>query len=280
MSAAGFKRSMPLVLKHEGGKVDDPRDPGGRTNQGVTQRVYNGYRVKRGLPVLDVYDMEPAERDAIYKLQYWDAIHGDQLPDGVDYVVFDGAVNSGPSQSIKWLQRALGNLPVDGQIGQATLAAVAEHGDPDALVEAICDRRMAFLQALKTWGTFGKGWSRRVASVRSIGRAWASGRDPVPLEKPEPTRKAPVSDAKKKPGKGVADATTGGGIVTGGLGTAIETAKEALEPYIGASPIVRNIVVGMIVLGLLLTIGGMAYRWWAARQTAKLDDALDLGVPA
>lgn len=92
-----------------------------------------------------VQKLTAPERDAIYRRQYWDAIKGDKLPAGVDYVVFDGAVNSGPKQSIKWLQRALGSAyrgQIDGVIGLATFAALEATEDHDALIDRICDRRM------------------------------------------------------------------------------------------------------------------------------------------
>lgn len=104
--------------------------------------------------------MTPVERDDIYDRQYWDAVKADQLPAGVDYVVFDGAVNSGPMQSIKWLQRALQPVytgQIDGVMGLATLAALNATNNHDALVDRICDRRLAFLKALRTWCTFGRG---------------------------------------------------------------------------------------------------------------------------
>lgn len=184
---------MPRILAHEGGKVDDPQDPGGRTNQGVIQRVYDAYRIRLGLRQRDVYDMDPAERDAIYKDQYWRAIRGDELPAGLDYVVFDGAVNSGPARSIKWLQRAL-NVEADGHIGSITLAAVREQ-DAAELIDEICDIRMAFLKSLRTWGRFGKGWTSRVDGVRKVGKAWAK-KEPVSVAPAQPTPKAtaPAAD--------------------------------------------------------------------------------------
>ncbi|QRM54083.1 hypothetical protein F3Y30_05605 [Sinorhizobium sp. BG8] len=91
-------------------------------------------------------------------------------PRAVSYVAFNGAVNSGVLQSAKWLQRALG-IKADGVIGPATLAAIRACQNHDALVDAICDRRLAFLRGLKTWKTFGKGWASRVAGVRSVGKA-------------------------------------------------------------------------------------------------------------
>jgi lysozyme family protein len=182
-----FQRSMPRVLAHEGGKVDDPEDPGGRTNQGVTQRVYDAYRVRIGARKRDVYDMDAAERDAIYKDQYWNAVRGDDLPAGLDYVVFDGAVNSGPSRSIKWLQQALG-VEIDGHIGSITLAAAQAHPIPE-LIDKICAIRMAFLKKLKHWPKFGRGWTSRVDGVRKVGKGWAN-KEPVSVAPAKPTPKA------------------------------------------------------------------------------------------
>jgi lysozyme family protein len=283
MTTNGFARALPRVLAHEGGYVNDPHDPGGATNRGITFRVYDAYRTRKGLPTRDVRAIAAAEVSEIYRLQYWDAVKGDELPPGLDYVLFDGAVNSGPSQSIKWLQRALGTVAIDGQIGQATLAAVMEHGRPADLVDKICDRRLAFLQALKTWPRFGKGWRARVEGVRKTAKPWALGVGAAPIDaQAKPTHKAPMSDAKTLPGKGAADAATGGGVVTGGLGGALDAARQQLEPLAGASPVVGRIVAGLVIVGIVLTLGGMAYRWWAARKGKQLVDALDLpqGVAA
>lgn len=188
MTATGFHRSMPRILAHEGGKVDDPQDPGGRTNQGVTQAVYTAYRARIGLGHRDVFDMDAGDRDAIYKDQYWRAIRGDDLPAGLDYVVFDGAVNSGPSRSAKWLQTALGVDP-DGQIGSITLAAAQGYKDIPGLIDRVCDLRMAFLKRLRHWPRFGKGWTSRVSGVRAVGKAWAR-KEPVSVSPAEPTPKA------------------------------------------------------------------------------------------
>lgn len=272
---------MPRVLVHEGGKVDDPQDPGGRTNQGVIQRVYDAYRKRKGLEPRDVYDMDAAERDEIYRLQYWNACHCDELPPGVDYAVFDGAVHSGPSQSIKWLQRALGTVTVDGQMGQATLNAVQEYGNPARLVDAMCDRRLAFLKALRTWPRFGGGWSKRVAGVRKVAKAWAI-RTSVSVEPAEPTPKAPISHAKAMPTRAGADVATTSGVASGGIGGALETARSQLEPLADVIPAVGKIVAFLVIAGVVLMIGGMAYRWYANRQAVALADALDLpkGVAA
>jgi len=101
----------------------------------------------------------------MYKRKYWDAVKGDDLPEGVDYVVFDCAVNSGPGRAAKFLQEVV-KVNADGAIGPATLKAVAAMHPAD-IISAYNIRRLDFLQALPTWDTFGKGWARRVVEVKS-----------------------------------------------------------------------------------------------------------------
>lgn len=167
-----FSQALAKVLVSEGGYVNDPKDPGGATNKGITQAVYDSWRVSRGLSSSPVKNISDAAVSMIYRERYWDAAKCDQLPAGVSYVVFDGAVNSGVSQSSKWLQRALGVID-DGQIGPKTIAAAKQYHDADQLIDAICDQRLKFLKSLKTWPHFGKGWSARVSSVRAAGKAIA-----------------------------------------------------------------------------------------------------------
>lgn len=158
-----FAEALQRVLKHEGGFVNHPADPGGMTNLGVTKRVWEEWI---GHPATEqtMRSLTPARVAPLYKRKYWDKIRGDDLPDGVDYVVFDAAVNSGPGRAAKWLQACVG-VEVDGEIGPKTLAAVAAFkGD---LVDDYSKRRLSFLMDLPHWATFGKGWSRRVAEVQS-----------------------------------------------------------------------------------------------------------------
>ncbi len=141
-----FARALQLVLVHEGGYVDHPQDPGGATNKGVTlavfQRFYGSARSKADLRAITATQVEH-----IYKTGYWDKCQCDELPDGVDYVVFDQAVNSGPGQSAKWLQAAVG-VAVDGAIGPQSLAAAMQR-DPVQVMQAMCEARLAFLKRLK-----------------------------------------------------------------------------------------------------------------------------------
>lgn len=166
-----YAASLAAVLVHEGGYVNHPRDPGGATNKGVTQRVYDDWRERKGLPRRSVRELQQSELEAIYRRQYWDIVKGDELPSGVDYCVFDFAVNSGVNRAARYLQRAVGAAE-DGQIGPVTLKAVAAM-EPDCLVDNICNARMTFLKGLTTFDVFGRGWSRRVEDVRAKAKAMA-----------------------------------------------------------------------------------------------------------
>lgn len=160
-----FDACFDLMIKHEGGYVNNPADPGGMTNLGVTKRVWEAYIGK----IVSEAEMRGLTKDKVkplYRKNYWDKICGDDLPDGVDYAVFDFAVNSGPSRAAKTLQKAVG-VAQDGSIGPKTLAKVSD-ANPRELVQDICEQRMNFLQALPTWTVFGKGWKRRVEEVEAV----------------------------------------------------------------------------------------------------------------
>jgi lysozyme family protein len=160
-----FNVCFDLMLAHEGGYIDHPQDPGGRTNHGVTQRVWEEW-LGRPVSEKEMRALTPTMVKPLYKRKYWDACRADDLVAGVDYVVFDVAVNSGPGRAIKFLQSCVG-ATVDGGFGPATLAAVKKaEEDPARLIELYCAKRLEFLQSLKTFETFGKGWSRRVQEVK------------------------------------------------------------------------------------------------------------------
>lgn len=269
-----FDRALAKVLVHEGGFVNHPKDPGGATNQGVTQAVYDDYRRGLGQKLRGVKLLEKGERDSIYRVRYWALINGDSLPPGVSYVVFDGAVNSGVGRSVRWLQRALG-IPADGIVGPQTLVAVRNHQNHDALVRSICALRMAFLRSLETWTTFGTGWSRRVDAVRSVGQAWAMGdTGPTITYVPGGEAKALQRDAKAMPAMAFADAATGSGLGTGALAGALQKAQDQLLPLAGGSDLIGQTVAVLAFASVTLTVGGLLYRWWATRRRADLAEAL------
>jgi lysozyme family protein len=156
-----YPQALKQVLKYEGGYVDHPKDPGGPTNKGITQAVYDAWQKKNGLPTQSVRNISDAAVAAIYKQQYWDAISGDDLPSGVDFAVFDFAVNSGVSRAAKYLQAVVG-VTQDGQIGPQTIQATKTF-----VAMAVTNKRLAFMQSLSIWSTFGKGWSARIADVNN-----------------------------------------------------------------------------------------------------------------
>lgn len=278
MARENFDRSLKIELVYEGGKVNNPKDPGGKTNQGVTQRVFAAWLRNQGQPARDVYTMTAAERDAIYRRQYADPIMFDQLPDGVDIVVLDGAINSGVTQSVRWLQRAVG-VCADGHMGAATLSAVNDFGDNDKLVALILQQREAFLRALKTFREFGRGWMRRVENLQQIGQAWATGSvgpAPVGIADLGGHQKAMLSDAKSAPPRAVGDALAAGGTAT----TTITSLQSAFQPLQG-SPFADRVLVILAVAAALIGVLGLTWGWYARRRKARLEEALGtLPTPA
>lgn len=161
-SASRFDTALAEILRHEGGWVDHPKDPGGATNRGVTLATLSDWlgrtATKAEVKALTVSDVAP-----IYRQRYWNAVKGDDLPAGVDLMVFDLAVNSGPGRAAKFLQEVVG-AAVDGQIGPGSLAKVnALH--PGAVIDGMAERRERFYRGLGTFDTFGRGWMRRLADV-------------------------------------------------------------------------------------------------------------------
>jgi lysozyme family protein len=152
------------LIKHEGGYVNHPSDPGGRTNLGVTQEVWEDW-TDRAVNEAEMKALTPENVKPLYKELYWDRVKGDQLPSGVDYCVFDAAVNSGVRRASQWLQTAVG-AKADGSIGDITLNLVCLT-NPKMVIDKYCITRLEFLKSLSTWPTFGKGWERRVAEVKA-----------------------------------------------------------------------------------------------------------------
>lgn len=158
-----FESALSAVLHHEGGYVHHKLDPGGMTNLGVTKRVWEEW-VGHEVDEKAMRALTPETVGPMYKTKYWDKIRGDDLPTGVDYAVFDAAINSGPGRAAKWLQTAVGAVP-DGAIGAGTLAKVGAM-DAKSIIEKYQETRLAFMQSLPTWEVFGKGWGRRVTEVK------------------------------------------------------------------------------------------------------------------
>ncbi|MGD8590706.1 MAG: glycosyl hydrolase 108 family protein [Chromatiales bacterium] len=158
-----FASALKHVLVHEGGFANHPDDPGGATMKGVTLNTFRRH-FGPGKTVEDLRNITQEQLAQVYRTGYWDKCRGDELPSGVDYAVFDSAVNSGPGRAARWLQAAVG-AKSDGAIGPKTLSMVANH-EPPVIINDLCDNRLAFLQGLDIFSTFGRGWTRRVGEVR------------------------------------------------------------------------------------------------------------------
>jgi lysozyme family protein len=165
-----WEDAFAAVLKHEGGYVNHPKDPGGMTNLGVTKRAWEAY-VGHDVDEAAMRALTPEIVKPFYKRMYWDKIKGDELPSGVDYAAYDLAVNSGTGRAAKYLQEIAG-VPADGAIGPKSIAAI-QACPADEMVDALCNMRLDFLKRLPTWDTFGKGWGRRVADVEEKAAAMA-----------------------------------------------------------------------------------------------------------
>ncbi|MEA2987374.1 MAG: hypothetical protein QOG83_85 [Alphaproteobacteria bacterium] len=245
MAASSYDEALRRVLAHEGGYSNHPSDPGGPTNFGITLQDYRRY-VKPDASAADVRAMTVAEAKAIYRRKYWDAMRCDALPTGLDYCVFDYGVNSGIGRAGKVLRRLMALSDETGVVTAEVLRAVGRRSAA-TLIAAMCDERLRFLQGLKTWPVFGKGWGRRLREVRAAALAMAGAR-------------ADTSDPAPAPGKGAvplntgARTTTAGGAVAAG-GTA---AAQSNDPAI---------IIVVLVATIAIAVGAWFFwRWWQRRQ--------------
>lgn len=263
-----MRENYPIISKwreaYEGGFVDHPEDPGGATNYGVTQRVYDNFRDSHGVERRSVRYITDTEVDEIYRQQYWNPILGDQLPSGVDLAVHDYAVNSGVPKAVKDLQRILG-VTVDGHLGIITLAE-SKKRDPKQLITQLCQARMAFLKRLKHWKHFGRGWTRRVMGdvdgaqpgrdIGVIDRGWQLANNVPATAIPEPTLTSDLNDGANA--KGVGEPTKKAHALSmltdklslssgGGAGAAAVLAAMSEPPLSWAAAIAVLAIVGVLI---------------------------------
>jgi lysozyme family protein len=264
VAASSYNRSLAFVLKYEGGYVNHPADPGGPTNLGVTQQTLSNY-LGRPASIEEVKALTPGKVGPIYKKRYWDAVRGNDLPAGLDLVVFDFAVNSGPARATKALQKLVG-VAQDGVMGMDTVAAV-EREDAEDLIRRYCANRLAFLKGLTTWGTFGKGWGARVAACQKLALAMES-----PRSAPEPVEEAPPPVEASKKGRdqdqkvsSTPEAKAGGITAIGTIGSAAAEAAEKLSPFSDAAEVVKYVCI-------VLTVIGVAVGLYLAVKKARSSD--------
>lgn len=178
-----FERCHAITAVWEGDWSDNKKDRGGKTMYGITQAALSAW-LGRPATAYEIRNLDKATALAIYEKNYWDRVSGNMLPPGVDLMVYDWGVNSGPKRSAMALQAVLG-VEADGWIGDKTLAALRRLPARD-VVNALYDRRVAFLKGLGNdqWAEFGKGWMNRVNDVRKKALAMAD-RAPAPPASPQ-----------------------------------------------------------------------------------------------
>ena len=148
-----FEKSINRLLGHEGGYVNNPNDPGGETNWGISKRSY---------PNINMKELTREQAIALYKRDFWDAIGADDLPEGIGYQLLDFAVNSGCATAIRALQRAVG-VADDGHIGPVSIAAINATSPHDLIMHLLAER-LDFMTRLSNWPNASRGWSRRIAA--------------------------------------------------------------------------------------------------------------------
>jgi lysozyme family protein len=187
MTVDRFEICLKHTLEWEGGWSNHPKDPGGPTMRGVIQRVYDGFRERKGLPKQTVRNISEDELREIYRVNYWDAVKGDELPPGLDLAVFDFGVNSGPARAARYLQESL-KVQADGSVGPATLAACASC-DHAGTIRTLMAKRRKFVRQIRTYRTFGKGWNRRLDGIAAASLAAAgvvvAKAPPLPIPDPD-----------------------------------------------------------------------------------------------
>lgn len=242
-----FDRAVEVVLRHEGGFVDNVKDAGGATNFGISlryARTLGSLLDLDGDGDVDKDDIILITKDkakVVYRGWFWRDVRGDELPPGIDLTVFDYAVNSGAGRAIKALQDAVG-VEADGVFGPATMRAV-QATDATEVINKINDGRLEFLKRAKNtktgallWPTYGRGWTRRVNDVRErslemVGNSQTSARDVVQTD----TAKA-------------AGAMAG----AGGVGLVVAQAAPAIEALGKAGPWVAGALIVAALIGVLI----------------------------
>jgi lysozyme family protein len=167
-----FDECLDFTLREEGGYVDDPADPGGATNMGITLATLRQWSDDPDLGPPQVEDMTQRTAAAIYHVMYWNPLRADALPAGVDLSVFDFGVNAGIWRSARLLQQSLGfsGDAVDGCVGPETLAAAAK-ADPRLVIEDLAERQAAYYRGLGDFAIFGRGWLARTDARRAAALA-------------------------------------------------------------------------------------------------------------
>lgn len=266
MADANFDGWQATELVYEGGLSNDKNDRGGRTFDGITQTEWDAWCKLKGLPKSDVATAPADQISAIYREQYWLVSGCDWMPSGMDYFVGDGSVNSGPGQSIKWLQASLAAFKlyagnIDGVPGTMTKRGALAAPDVDLIIADMAERRTAFLRAIvahdSTQGEFLDGWLARVANITKKGEALATGSiGPDPIELPQSPKASPVSISNSAPpvSTEVAVGTAGAAAAASAANEALSKATDGIQAAGQLSGVLRYALLAVVVVGVLFAL--------------------------
>lgn len=260
---SNYAACLAFTLKYEGGYSSIKSDPGNWTGGKVGSGTLKG--TKYGIsaaayPNLDIKNLTLDDVKPIYAKNYWTPVKGDELPAGVDLAVFDAGVMSGSSRGAKWLQAALG-VSQDGAIGPKTLAAL-KGKDPRTIIKAVCAKRTGFVQSLKTFVTFGKGWvSRITANEAESLRMHLSANA-------EDTKSVLVTEATQA--SKTAKTQTSGAVAAGGAGAATGAGGNDAATFVISDQLAHWLTFGVVALA----VGAFAYLLWRAHVNKSRSEAL------
>lgn len=250
MASGNFPACLKVSLGYEGGWAKHPKDPGGATMKGITLRTFRSF--KPGASEADLRAISDTDVEMIYRKGYWNPIAGDDLPYGIDLATNDYAINSGVGRAAKELQAVVG-VDRDGRVGPGTIAAVNKMNGK-MVVQKLCARRLSFVRGLKTWSTFGKGWSKRIANVEAKGVAMALSMGGTLTTA---DRKELAEESKKAKDTASKQTTGAGGVGAGGAGGLAAT----------------DFNWTLIVFAVILVTGAVAFLAWRGRVNKDRADA-------
>lgn len=243
-----FDACHPITAGWEGGWSNHPDDPGGATMYGVIQKVYDAYRKRKGLPIRSVRLITRTEALEIYRAEYWEKCGAPTLFPGVDLAVYDASVNSGVSRSIKWLKASVGS------------------NDHSVTVKRICRVRLGFVQSLKIWKSFGKGWGRRIADIEAKGVAMALTAMGVAMSAQKAAFAGEATAAKKSAKANATTAAASSGAAGAGGGVTVSP----LDLQMSDQMVLAVVVVALIGYALFLLVRARADKARADAYTEAL----------
>ncbi|WP_167480595.1 glycoside hydrolase family 108 protein [Mesorhizobium waimense] len=244
MATGNLSKCLPVSLAYEGGWSDNKKDPGGATMKGITLGTFRRY--KPGASKTQLRNISQTDVEFIYRDGFWTPIRGDDLPFGVDLATMDYGINSGPSRAVRDLQRVVG-VAADGKVGAGTLKALIL-ADKKKTIQKFCAKRLSFMQGLKIWNTFKRGWSARVADVEAKAVAmWLANSGTSPA-----SRKIELDvEADKAAGKAKTQTNGAGGAVAGGTGASGTDAVMNSGPNWWLIGVIAAVVVVVVVVCLV-----------------------------